>query len=75
MRDYEKMTAFLTEWGRFQQVVFFLLCASSIVNGINTFYIVFVADTPDHQCLVPPLNLSQDWANTTIPVEVQAHFV
>lgn len=27
MKDYEESTAFLGHWGRFQQVVFFVLCA------------------------------------------------
>lgn len=70
MKDYEESAAFLGHWGRFQQVVFFVLCASSVPNGITTFYVVFVADTPIHHCLVPMVNLTQDWHNATIPKEV-----
>lgn len=70
MKDYEESTAFLGHWGRFQQVVFFVLCASAVPVGINTFHTVFVADTPAHHCLVPMVNLTQDWRNATIPKEV-----
>lgn len=70
MKDYEESTAFLGHWGRFQQVVFFVLCASSVINGICTFHVVFVADAPIHHCLVPMVNLTQGWHNATIPKEV-----
>ncbi|XP_059207741.1 solute carrier family 22 member 4-like [Centropristis striata] len=70
MTDYEDAAAFLGQWGRFQQIVFFLLCASVIPNGFSGFIVVFLTDTPSHHCLVPEVNLTQDWHNATIPVEV-----
>uniref|UniRef100_A0A665VFE5 Solute carrier family 22 member 21 n=1 Tax=Echeneis naucrates TaxID=173247 RepID=A0A665VFE5_ECHNA len=55
MADYEVQTAFLGEWGRFQQQVFFLLCVTVIPNGFTILAIVFLADTPyrlkDEGCL------------------------
>lgn len=72
MKDYEEATAFLGMWGRFQQIMFFLLCICIIPNGIITFSSVFLADTPHHSCLIPDVNLTQDWLNSTIPTEV--HF-
>ncbi|TWW75120.1 Solute carrier family 22 member 4 [Takifugu flavidus] len=57
-------------WGRFQQIMFFLLCICIIPNGIITFSSVFLADTPHHSCLIPDVNLTQDWLNSTIPKEV-----
>lgn len=70
MGDYDDTTAFLDQWGRFQQIIFFLLCASIIPNGFGVFSVVFVTDIPSHHCLVPELNLTQDWHNAIIPIEV-----
>ncbi|KAI3373245.1 hypothetical protein L3Q82_006560 [Scortum barcoo] len=70
MTDYEAATAFLGEWGRFQQQVFFLLCLTVVPNGFTGLSVVFVADTPAHRCLVPAhLNLSAAWRNSSIPPE------
>lgn len=70
MKDYEEAIAFLGEWGRFQQIMFFLLCSCIIPNGIINFSSVFLADSPRHSCLIPNVNLTQDWLNATIPNEV-----
>lgn len=70
MTNYDDTTAFLGQWGRFQLITFFLLCAAYVPNGITIFSIVFVADTPNHHCLIPEVNLTQDWRNATIPKEV-----
>lgn len=70
MKDYEDAIAFLGQWGRFQQTVFFLLCASVVPNGFGVFFTVFLTDTPSHHCLVPEVNLSQDWQDATVPKEV-----
>lgn len=68
--DYEAETAFLGEWGRFQQQVFFFLCLTIIPNGFTALAIVFLADTPPHRCLVPAhLNLTDAWRNSSIPLE------
>lgn len=67
MEDYEKTTAFLGQWGLFQQVVFFLLCASTVPNGFSAFSVIFLADIPTHHCLVPSMNLSKDWIEASIP--------
>ena len=70
MRDYEETTAFLGQWGRFQQVVFFLLCASILPNGFGAFSVVFLTDIPSHHCLVPEINLTQEWRIAIIPIKV-----
>lgn len=70
MTDYEASTAFLGEWGRFQQQVFFLLSLTVIPNGFTALSIVFLADTPSHHCRVPAhLNLTHAWRNSSIPLE------
>lgn len=74
MKDYDDATAFLGLWGRFQQIVFFLLSASIFPNGFGAFSLVFVTDTPSHHCLVPEVNLTQHWHNVIIPKEVIAFF-
>ncbi|XP_026226008.1 solute carrier family 22 member 5-like [Anabas testudineus] len=70
MEDYDDATAFLGHWGRFQQTVFFLLCASIFPSGFSAFSVVFVTDIPSHHCLVPEVNLTQDWLKAIIPVKV-----
>ncbi|KAF3841148.1 hypothetical protein F7725_007010 [Dissostichus mawsoni] len=70
MKDYDESTAFLDQWGRFQQVVFFLLCASIVPNGFGVFSVVFLTDIPRHHCLIPEENLTQDWRDAIIPIEV-----
>uniref|UniRef100_A0A3B5AFW4 Solute carrier family 22 member 5 n=1 Tax=Stegastes partitus TaxID=144197 RepID=A0A3B5AFW4_9TELE len=70
MSDYDAEIAFLGEWGRFQQKVFYLLCLTAIPNGFTGLSIVFLADTPAHRCVVPAhVNLSAAWRNSSIPLE------
>lgn len=68
--NYDDTVAFLGQWGRFQRVVFFLLCASIVPNGFGAFTLVFLTDIPSHQCLVPDVNLTDDWRKTIIPAKV-----
>ncbi|XP_069002078.1 organic cation/carnitine transporter 2-like isoform X2 [Embiotoca jacksoni] len=70
MRDYEDITAFLGQWGQFQSNVFFLLCASVFPNGFGAFSLVFLTDVPSHHCLIPEVNLTEDWHKAVIPIEV-----
>lgn len=70
MKDYAETVAFLGQWGRFQQIVFFLLCASIMPNGFGAFTLVFVTDTPKHHCLIPDVNLTKEWHSAIIPVHV-----
>ncbi|XP_071397630.1 organic cation/carnitine transporter 2 [Centroberyx affinis] len=73
MTDYEAVTAFLGQWGPFQQRVFFLLSLSIIPNGFSGLSIVFLADTPSHRCLVPAsANLTAAWRNSSIPLEEES---
>lgn len=70
MTDYDGATAFLGQWGRFQLMIFCLLCVSMVPNGMISFQTVFLVDIPNHQCLIPEVNLTQEWHNATIPKEV-----
>lgn len=70
MRDFEDVTAFLGHWGNFQKVVFFLLLASTIPNGLGFVSIVFLTAIPKHQCMIPDVNLTQDWLQVIIPTKV-----
>ncbi|XP_029029948.1 organic cation/carnitine transporter 2-like [Betta splendens] len=70
MTSYDEAVAFLGPWGRFQQVVFFLLCACIVPNGFGAFTLVFLTDVPAHHCLVPDVNITEEWREAVVPVEV-----
>ena len=70
MKGYEESIVFLGQWGRFQQIVFFLLCASTIPNGFGIFSIVFMTGIPSHHCMIPEVNLTQEWLSVIIPIQV-----
>lgn len=69
MKDYDDAIAFLGHWGRFQRLIFFLLCICIVPNGF-VFSVVFLTAIPKHHCMVPDVNLTQEWSNATIPIEV-----
>nr|XP_020467627.1 solute carrier family 22 member 5-like [Monopterus albus] len=70
MKDYDDTIDFLGQWGLFQKTIFFLLCASMIPNGYSAFSLVYLTDIPSHRCLVPDVNLTQDWLKAIIPIKV-----
>uniref|UniRef100_A0A8D2ZYP6 Major facilitator superfamily (MFS) profile domain-containing protein n=1 Tax=Scophthalmus maximus TaxID=52904 RepID=A0A8D2ZYP6_SCOMX len=72
MKDYATSVAFLGQWGRFQKVVFFLLCSTIVPNGFGAFTLIFLTDVPSHRCLVPDVgvNLTEEWRRSIIPVQV-----
>ncbi|KAI4814498.1 hypothetical protein KUCAC02_003690, partial [Chaenocephalus aceratus] len=41
-----------------------------VPNGLGTFAVVFLTDIPRHHCLIPEKNLTQDWRDAIIPIEV-----
>ncbi|XP_051902357.1 solute carrier family 22 member 4-like [Hippocampus zosterae] len=70
MQHYDSSVAFLGTWGRFQLMVFFLLCSTILPNGTGSFSLVFITDTPQHRCRIPKANLSQEWWEVAVPLEV-----
>ncbi|KAJ8348035.1 hypothetical protein SKAU_G00266240 [Synaphobranchus kaupii] len=71
MSDYVAETVFIGNWGRFQQMVFFLLCTTAVPNGFNGFSIVFLGDSPPHRCLIPDgANITEEWRQVSIPTQV-----
>ncbi|XP_008286210.1 solute carrier family 22 member 4-like [Stegastes partitus] len=70
MKDYDTTVAFLGQWGRFQQIVFLLLCSTIVPNGFGAFTLIFLTDVPSHQCLVSDINITEDWRKSIIPVKV-----
>lgn len=72
MQDYEAAVEFLGTFGPFQKRVLFLLCLSTVSSGYNILSVIFLLATPPHHCYVPAhSNLSQEWLQAIIPVQVR----
>uniref|UniRef100_A0A3Q3G1G4 Solute carrier family 22 member 5-like n=1 Tax=Labrus bergylta TaxID=56723 RepID=A0A3Q3G1G4_9LABR len=73
MQNYEESVSFLGTWGRFQRRVFLLFCLTSIPSGYNILCVMFLLASPPHHCHIPVhSNLSQDWIQAIIPVQMEA---
>uniref|UniRef100_UPI0037E94278 solute carrier family 22 member 4-like n=1 Tax=Semicossyphus pulcher TaxID=241346 RepID=UPI0037E94278 len=71
MQNYEESVSFLGTWGAFQRRAFILLCLTSIPSGYNLLCVIFLLASPPHHCHIPVhSNLSQDWIQAIIPVQV-----
>uniref|UniRef100_A0A8C3G3F3 Solute carrier family 22 member 5 n=1 Tax=Cyclopterus lumpus TaxID=8103 RepID=A0A8C3G3F3_CYCLU len=70
MGDYDEDTAFLGQSGPYFWTTFFLLNTVFVSTGFNGLYIVFVGAAPKHRCLVPDVNLTEEWTEAIIPLAV-----
>lgn len=67
MGDYDDDTAFLGQSGPYFWTTFFLLNVVFVSTGFNGLYIVFVGAAPKHHCLIPDVNLTEEWRDAIIP--------
>ncbi|MEQ2233222.1 hypothetical protein ILYODFUR_019758 [Ilyodon furcidens] len=67
MGDYDEETAFLGQMGPYFWVTFFLLNTVFVSTGFNGLYIIFAGAAPKHSCLIPEINLTEEWRNAIIP--------
>uniref|UniRef100_A0A3Q1IHQ2 Major facilitator superfamily (MFS) profile domain-containing protein n=2 Tax=Anabas testudineus TaxID=64144 RepID=A0A3Q1IHQ2_ANATE len=67
MGDYDEDTEFLGQTGPYFWITFFLLNTVFVSTGFNGLYIVFVGAAPKHHCLVPDVNLTEEWRRAIIP--------
>lgn len=70
MGDYDEDTAFLGQTGPYFWTTFFLLNMVFVPTGFNGLYIVFVGAMPKHHCLIPDINLTEEWRNAIIPISI-----
>uniref|UniRef100_A0A7N8XD53 Solute carrier family 22 member 5 n=1 Tax=Mastacembelus armatus TaxID=205130 RepID=A0A7N8XD53_9TELE len=70
MGDYDENTAFLGQTGPYFWTTFFLLNTVFVSTGFNGLYIVFVGAAPKHHCLIPDVNLTEQWRNAIVPFMV-----
>ncbi|KAF7666713.1 hypothetical protein LDENG_00094770 [Lucifuga dentata] len=70
MGDYNEDTAFLSQTGPYFWNTFFLLTTVFVSTGFNGLYIVFVGAVPPHHCLIPEVNLTEEWRKAIIPLKV-----
>ncbi|CAJ1063492.1 solute carrier family 22 member 4-like [Xyrichtys novacula] len=70
MGDYDEDTAFLGQTGPYFWITFFLLNTVFVSTGFNGLYIVFVGAAPKHHCLIPDVNLTEEWKSAIIPVTI-----
>lgn len=73
MQDYDEAVSFLGTWGPFQKRLMLLLSLGGIPGGYNLLCNIFLLATPSHHCRIPAhSNLSQEWIQASIPVQVRA---
>uniref|UniRef100_A0A3Q4GJB1 Solute carrier family 22 member 5 n=1 Tax=Neolamprologus brichardi TaxID=32507 RepID=A0A3Q4GJB1_NEOBR len=70
MGDYDDDTAFLGQSGPYFWTTFFLLNVVFVSTGFNGLYIVFVGAAPKHHCLIPDVNLTEEWRDAIIPFTI-----
>uniref|UniRef100_A0A1A8S740 Solute carrier family 22 (Organic cation/carnitine transporter), member 5 n=1 Tax=Nothobranchius rachovii TaxID=451742 RepID=A0A1A8S740_9TELE len=68
MGDYDEETAFLGQTGPYFWTTFFLLNTVFVSTGFDGLYIIFAGAAPRHHCLVPDVNLTDEWRNAVIPL-------
>lgn len=70
MGDYDEETAFLGQMGPYFWTTFFLLNTVFVSTGFNGLYIIFAGAAPKHHCLVPNVNLTEEWRSAIIPFTI-----
>lgn len=72
MQDYDEAVSFLGTWGPFQKRLLLLLSLGGLPGGYSLLCTIFLLATPSHHCRIPEhSNLSQEWTQASIPVQVR----
>ncbi len=57
--DFDELTDILGQFGKYQKIIYFLICLIGIQCSFNNMSIMFIGGIPDHWCSTPQLqNLS-----------------
>uniref|UniRef100_A0A667WFU3 Major facilitator superfamily (MFS) profile domain-containing protein n=1 Tax=Myripristis murdjan TaxID=586833 RepID=A0A667WFU3_9TELE len=74
VRDYDDITSFLGDFGRFQTAIWALMAVSAIPPGFMALSMVFLAYVPEHHCK-PSMNFTGNATDSEVSFHEQSSWV